>query len=174
VTLPPPVTTGTTIQTYTDQLGDVWVAKNGVSGGAWKRARDVLYARIYRNAGFSMTIGQAAFPFDTAQDDPYGMFVAPNLKVPIPGLYRYTFLVAYSPTAAGQWCQFISTLNGAQTAFGSLHSGYTNQLTIAVNDVQRCNANDTLGALYGCGTAFTTTTGRADASYGSLNYEGTG
>jgi len=48
--LPPPVTSGSGIQTFIDVNGEQWVAKVGVYGGVWKRARDVMHAIAYRNA----------------------------------------------------------------------------------------------------------------------------
>src|SRR5215469_12633795 len=41
--LPAPVTSGG-LQTFVDNVGDVWIAKPGVDGGTWNRPADVLHA----------------------------------------------------------------------------------------------------------------------------------
>jgi hypothetical protein len=107
IPLPAPLTSGTTIQSYTDPLGDVWVAKNGVNGGAWKRAQNVLHSVVYRNAAFNMATANTALSFDTVLRDPYGLWVSPFFTAPIPGLFRLMGQVAASATASGQWINVI-------------------------------------------------------------------
>jgi hypothetical protein len=102
--IPPPVTSGTTVQSYTDPTGEVWVALNGVSGGAWKRGRDALHAKWFRNAAMNLTNTLVAIPMDMAQQDAYAMWAAGNnaFLAPIPGLYVATLQVAVTATATGQ------------------------------------------------------------------------
>lgn len=106
--LPPPVTSGSTIQSFTDALGDVWVAKNGVAAngvsGGWARARDVLFCRVYRNAAYTLSAapnGQQC-PFDTALRDVYGMFTAPTITLPIAGLWHVGAVIELGSTAVNQ------------------------------------------------------------------------
>jgi hypothetical protein len=89
VPLPAPIISGTGIQSYTDPMGDVWVAANGVNAGAWKRARDVLNTRVYRAAAWSISGSGFTAVFDTAQNDPYGLHNLSNGQfiVPVPGWY---------------------------------------------------------------------------------------
>ena len=104
IPLPVPVTSGSTIQSYTDPLGDVWVAKNGVNSGNWSRARDVLFCRVYRNAPYTLSAspnGQQC-PFDTAMRDVYGMFTAPTITLPIAGLWHVGAVIELANTAANQ------------------------------------------------------------------------
>ena len=97
VPLPAPVTTGTTVQSFTDPTGEVWIAKNGVNGGAWSRARDVLRARMYRSAAYTSVASTATrIPYDTVTYDPYGMATVAAaagtqcFTIPVAGLYRLT------------------------------------------------------------------------------------
>lgn len=89
--LPNPVTTGTTIQAFTDAVaGEVWVAKNGVNSGTWRKAREVLHACVGRAAAFTATTA-ALFGWDTTINDAYGLFVGSptyGFVVPVAGLYH--------------------------------------------------------------------------------------
>jgi hypothetical protein len=111
VPLPAPVTSGSGTQTYTDPIGDVWVAANGVNGGAWKRARDVLFCEYYRSAAFAFTAGAwINFGYDTQVRDAYGMYIgsgagAGTFTPPIPGVWRMTQGIAGAATATGQYVQ---------------------------------------------------------------------
>jgi hypothetical protein len=143
--LPAPVTSGSGVQSFTDTLGDVWVAANGVYGGAWKRARDVVRARIWRTTNFT-PVGSAwtIFPFDTVTDDAYGLcttgasanFAAPvagrymvssayNIQIPASGTFRATLDVykGTTPVARGADNQITNgtTVNQfGPTAFGTV------------------------------------------------------
>jgi hypothetical protein len=122
--LPPPITTGTTIQTYTDQNGDVWVAKNGVNAGAWKRARDVLHGRVYRTAAWNVPTAWTSMPFDTTSRDPYTMWVPANngYTVPLGGIYRVTLLCSVVPTATAQAVAIQVQQNGQGQLESSAHA----------------------------------------------------
>ena len=115
--LPAPVTTGTTIQSFTDVMGEVWVAKNGVNGGAWARARAVLYCRCYRGAAYNTPAGNSTFVYDTAVDDVYGMFANPGIALPIPGSWMAGASIEIVPTTASDACAFY--LNFGPNSFGS-------------------------------------------------------
>ena len=103
--LPDPVAAGATLTSWTDADGEVWVAKGNVNAGAWRKARDVLNARIYRAAAFTMpTGGGTAIPFDTAARDSYGMFAAGSyaIQAPVAGHYRVSAQIGAVATATGQ------------------------------------------------------------------------
>jgi hypothetical protein len=104
--LPAPVTTGTTVQSYTDPMGEVWVAKNGVNAGAWRKARDVLHAYMNRAGAFTITTANQNVPYDTVGKDDYGMYSAASVGfvAPVAGWYRVGSGHAWNPTAAGHWC----------------------------------------------------------------------
>jgi hypothetical protein len=93
---------------FTDPTGDIWVAKAGVNGGNWRRARDVMHARYYRTAAFTLTASAwVNLTLDTLQYDDYGLYsTSTGLFTPmITGFWRLTFIVGATPTASGQWIQ---------------------------------------------------------------------
>lgn len=117
----PPVTTGTTVQSFTDAAGDVWVAKNGVNGGAWKKARDVLHASYHRSAAFTIPTGTAAILiFDTVENDDYTLLNTGNgiVTFPVAGLWSVDCTIAASPVAATTWIQNILTASAGVSVTG--------------------------------------------------------
>jgi hypothetical protein len=102
--LPAPVTSGAVIFGFVDVNGDVWVAKNGVNAGAWRRAGNVLVSVLGRAAAFGTTTTATALGFDNVINDPYGLGVgAPTVwTCPVAGLYRVHANIAATATAAGQ------------------------------------------------------------------------
>jgi hypothetical protein len=100
-TLPAAVTTGATIQSFTDSLGDVWVALNGVNGGNWRRARDVLHSAVYRNAAWTTSNANTPIAFDTVIKDDYGLWVSPSWTAPVAGWYDIYGQYEATPAAAG-------------------------------------------------------------------------
>jgi hypothetical protein len=105
--LPAPVTSGTTVQSFIDVLGDMWIAKNGVNSGNWYRARDVCRARIWRTNNFT-PVGSAwtIFPYDTVTDDAYGLCTTGTgayFAAPVAGRYMvsssYNIQIPASVTA---------------------------------------------------------------------------
>lgn len=119
--LPAPVTSGSGLQTWQDVWGDWWVAVNGVNNGAWRKARDVLHAVIYRNAAYTMPTANAGMPYDTVWRDPLGWAtglgtVNAGFMVPISGWYRVQATCNGNVNAAGQYIQgFI--YSGASQSF---------------------------------------------------------
>jgi hypothetical protein len=106
--LPPPVTTGTTIQSFIDLYNELWVAKNGVYGGAWKKARDVLRASVYRVAAIpAVPTTNTVFPADTVLHDAYGLWTGSPT-------YVFTTPAPLAP-ATNMWWRFAFhwTLAGA-------------------------------------------------------------
>jgi hypothetical protein len=98
--LPPPETTGTTVQSFTDVNGDIWIAKNGVNGGVYRRARDVLHCRVYRSAAWTPTASLQKLIWDTAVKNDYGIWTgAGNFSVPIGGWYGFNLNVAATASA---------------------------------------------------------------------------
>lgn len=141
---PPP----TGINSYTDPAGDVWVSKNG---SVWKKARDVVRAKLYRNAAWTLPNGgNVVTPFDTVLFDPltcsvFGASAAFNC--PIAGDYLCT---GVSGTGAGAVSGDIFSCsilrNGGfavyGTSVGAVPVGWGQGWT--VTGVVRCGASDTL------------------------------
>jgi hypothetical protein len=89
--LPPPVTTGG-IQSFLDLYRELWIAKPGVNGGNWRKARDVLHASVYRNAALVAPTANSVFPADTVIRDPYGIWV---------GSPTYAFVLPVAGSVSG-------------------------------------------------------------------------
>lgn len=170
IPLPAPVTSGTTVQSYTDPNGDVWVAKNGVYGGNWNRAREVLYGRVFRNAAYTFpTAAGTNFPWNAVTQDLYGMWSAPTFIVPIAGLWQYDAQICVAFTAAAQF-----------TGFQAI-SVRTNTYSSAAGNMY-CHLHDTYSMPAGTtvGTAAYTSVALAAAglnnvdNYFTIKYVGTG
>jgi hypothetical protein len=105
VPTPAPLTSGTTIQPYTDPTGEVWVAKNGVNGGNWFKARDVLRAQITRNAAYTTTANtNVIMPYDLVVQDTYGLATlgaAAAFNIPVAGWYRIQGQIHLQGSASG-------------------------------------------------------------------------
>lgn len=121
--LPAPLTSGSTVQSFTDSLGDLWVAKNGVYGGAYKRARDVLHCKIMRGSNVALTSGSnQGVAFDTipAGYDPYGMTALPGITVPVAGLYLVYCQLSVTTTATtGGLLYLLMTAAGVNIAWSN-------------------------------------------------------
>jgi hypothetical protein len=103
--LPAPTASATTV-TFTDVYGEQWVAKSSVASGAWRKARDVLHAVIYRNTTLAMPSGAGTFiAYDTVLRDTYGMFSSNGFSIPAAGWYRIQATCNSNTTAAGQYIQ---------------------------------------------------------------------
>lgn len=151
---PAPVTSGSGPQTFQDPLGDWWVAQNGVYGGQWRRARDVVISRVYRNAALTPS-GTALFPYDAVDRDPYGFYNTTSslFTVPVAGWYRIIcFFSTNVQITTGQFVAVYFYRNGAQAAAGPQMGFLTGQGNFpVVNGVclLYCNPGDTLGVWYG-------------------------
>jgi hypothetical protein len=176
VPLQPPLTSGTAIQSFVDPIGDWWVAKNGVNNGDWKRARDVLHAKVYRAAAFSTVASSAVVPMDTVDYDPYGMSASSGLVPPIPGIWMITSRMGWNNGTSTNWYSqsiFVggnSLLSGGQFT-GNASAWPTNTVSThgvfiaastAVQLYQNSNAAGTAVSV-GIGNTFLT-----------INYLGTG
>lgn len=141
---PTPVTSGTTVQSYTDPTGEVWVALNGVNGGQWKKARDVLHARWYKAAAQNTISGAIAVSLDTVTRDPYGLYsVANNFFVPpVPGLYLFSGQVTVNAGAAGQAYSTRLYVNGNYQAIVQLTSQVAGSLTLPASLTWYMNVTD--------------------------------
>jgi len=145
---------------FDDPSGERWVAKGGVAGGVWRRAKDALSCKVYRNAAFTAPTGGARFPYDTAvpSRDAYGMF-DPTGRVlcPCPGNYhvRARWLLAFG--AVGQFLNFNLTMGGdAQTFvkdYNSVSSGMAGWFGVEVSGYMRVTVGGATDAISTWGNA---------------------
>jgi hypothetical protein len=148
--LPAPITSGSGINSYTDVLGEVWVAKNGVNGGNWKRARDALHARWYRTAALTSTTTVQNMPYDTTHYDAYGLVSNAagysQFAAPVSGMYGIYVQLGASPTAAAQYISLRAYAFSNGTAYfwglGQAVSGSTTAITPNIYCVMPVNAGD--------------------------------
>jgi hypothetical protein len=174
--LPAPVTTGTTIQSFTDVWGEVWVALNGVRGGTWSKARDALHCKIYRIAAWTSSSSATILGLDTVMYDTYGMKAADNTGIflPVAGMYRFSFSAAVTSTGAGQWISITALVNASAAGYSNNQSGQTasNTLQTLGSDLARANAGDELKLQVATLAAYTGITGQMINL--SASYVGTG
>jgi|SRR5215469_9521 len=186
-TLPAPLTSGSGTQSFTDSLGDVWVAANGVYSGAWKRARDALHARWYRSAAWQVT-GSIGSPFcDTRQFDAYSMYGGSSTglyTVPVAGLYLiYAGYTIAAPAATGYFTNQMIRYGGpaltggtriVQTQVGVATTGTGTYIYSQVT--WPCNAGDQFwqeAYSTSAGLPYTGSTG-GNLTYFCIDYLGTG
>ena len=171
-----PPYTGGGIGTYTDPAGEVWVAKVGVNGGAWRKARDVLHARWYRAAAWSTATG-AGVPivFDTADFDAYGLWVSGSsgFVAPVAGVYRAGGALTAPFAAAGQYVQLTLVQGAAQIAQNTLYGAGAVNGNAAVSDIVRAAAGDVLSVQARTTAVQAGLTGRG-LTYFNVDYVGTG
>lgn len=121
--LPAPYTGAGFSPPFTDVEGEVWVAKAGVNGGAWAKAREALHAGVGRAAAFNITTTVTLFGWDTTLRDTYGLFVGNptyGFVVPVAGWYRLEV----------DWSGAVSTLGGyLGTRIYDLSGGTNNMIT---------------------------------------------
>jgi hypothetical protein len=168
--LPGPITSGSGIQTFTDALGDVWVAANGVNAGAWRRARDVLSCYIYRNTALSVA-ALTNIAYDTIQRDPYGMWNVANanlITAPVTGLYHITSVVNITASASAQWVEtrivasatsVADVRSQSSVAVGlGVHASVVIYLTAGQTAIGQVATNTSLPIIPGIGETFCTCT----------------
>ena len=108
LTKPPPLAPGAPFQSYTDPFQTVWVAQGGVAAGIWRRATDVLYARVFRNAAYTFpAVNPVNVPFNAISQDEYGLWnqAGANFITPLPGMWAIDAPLCVAFTAVGQYIQ---------------------------------------------------------------------
>ena len=174
--LPGAISSGSGIQTFTDVLGDVWVAANGVSNGIWKRASNAIHSRVYRNAAWTAATSMATVVFDTATKDDYGSWNLTNgtFAVPVGGLYHFATMVSVSSQAAQTWFAIAVTRGGS--TISQVNDSRASQgswlFPTQLEDTALLSAGDQIGVSFQSSTALGGRTGTA--TYIAMDYVGTG
>jgi hypothetical protein len=175
--LPPPVTTDT-IQTFTDADGEVWIAKASVYGGAWKRARDVVHAEVYRAAAWTVTDVIGPVTFDAVERDVLGLYDVGQqcFVVPVPGWYLIAASILANPVGTTQWATVGFHRNGVSVKVAqSSHTapGPNNWPRPLVAGTVWCASGDRLVVVVQGSALMAGISGR-DTSYAEVSYLGTG
>lgn len=157
---------------YTDPTGEVWVAKGGVNGGAWKKARDVLHCSYYRNTAWTTGTSSTAFitansgGFDTVVSDPYTIYTqAAGITIPVAGLWHFDIALGIATATANAWLavSLRDALGNFVWAQNTIGSGTTATGLIAnvsfsrpclVNDVYRPYQSASAAIAGGTGVGF--------------------
>ena len=142
VPLPAALGAAAPLTSFTAPDGEVWVAKGGVNGGQWRKARDVLRVKACRQAAYNLGTAAVAMPWDLSIYDDYGLRSGSNFTAPIAGWWRMHTQVGAAATASGQY-------QAGTIVFGSSTAVRTNQYMFAATNfymhmsgIFRCNAGD--------------------------------
>jgi hypothetical protein len=176
---PPAATTSATIQTYTDASGEVWVAKAGVKGGQYRKARDVLYSRLALSAAAPVGTPLVTLPWDTTRDDLYGLGTlgaSAHWTIPAAGLYLFTGKATVLMTAPQQYAGTQIRLNGIGLDWATPTVVVPQQINIHVpwTTVVRCNAGDSLDIQLQGSVAGLSLTGGTTHNWAQVEYLGSG
>jgi hypothetical protein len=176
--LPAPLAAGVATTSFQDDLGDYWIANGNVAAGVWKRCRDVLYLRVYRNAAYTLAAAQTAIPWDTVATDNYGMWSSANstrFTPPVPGLWLLQTHIQVAGVAVGGWIQSYPLKNNAQASGSNItqagSAGSTLILTYSEPITTAAGDYITVGTWMNSGLAAAV---GANGVYATFTYLGTG
>lgn len=165
--VPPP----TGFNSYTDPSGMVWVSR---TGSAWKRARDALHARVWRNAAFTIPTANTVLPYDVIERDIYGMYSTPNWVMPVTGVWGISGIIR-TVLPSNQTLYIMVYRNGTPAASGVIHgTGGANWAAATISTSLYCNAGDTLGIWVSAAYAAQAAALGTSDCYSTLDYLGTG
>jgi len=159
VPTPPPVTSGTTIQTFQDPTGDMWVAKNGVANGQWFRARDVLKCYAWPTANTTITPANTfvvvSLPNPGALNDPFGMVANNQITLPFSGAWWRVNALLCSPvsTTGARMLASVFRNGGESFRIGDIWFLANQTVALAGGAVVRWNAGDYLELRVNCSIA---------------------
>lgn len=172
-----PLGAGAPLTSYTDSAGEVWIARGGVNGGVFRKARDVLHSRGFRAAALSLPAGTLNIGIDGVSPgrDPYGLLNTSTgvFTVPVAGFYLTVSRLNVVSPSAGQWVGHYISINGASSILAFIAPGMAVQQGWSLPYVVRCAAGDTLGMSYN-GNAVQTLQNGDTSTWMEVHYMGSG
>jgi hypothetical protein len=177
--VPAPLLPGALFQSFTDCTGDVWIAKGDVAGGAWRRARDVLYCTSSRSGAFSVSTTATNLGFEATLNDEYAIRATASpyqiFTMPIAGLYRLRAQISVNTTAGGQSLTCGVKIGAAVLTNMQNQGGGNGRLDVAAEFLSPLNAGDQVAFVVSSNPALT---GNASAmgvspTWASVEYVGT-
>lgn len=174
--VPAPVGAASPLVSVTDNTGEVWIAKGGYNGGAYVRARDAVYAKVYRNATYSSVANVVTvFPFDVTLDDSLTLWTLGTgaaFRAPITGLYDVSWNLHFNTNGTSRnYTQLLA--NGAQTCLGTDGTFPSSWTSFGGHATVRMPGNTTIQVQYNTVSALGTGIGQLD-SWCTIKYAGTG
>jgi hypothetical protein len=173
-----PLPPGGGIASFVDSSGEAWVAKEGVQGGKWMRARDAVHCRWARVSPFDTSIA-GAFAFDSAIDDPLGLYSKDGVYfvAPVAGLYRVSGKLCCLAGGATWWYTMSALCNGYAVGEGTAAYGAAAGLSMhpMLDITYRVAAGDMLAISHAANATMTGYTGPGwSQCFGQWDYIGSG
>jgi hypothetical protein len=176
---PAPLTVGN--GSWQDGNGDWWISANGVNGGAYKRATDVLHARWYRNAALSLAINTLTnVVLDGKTQDDYALYVNSAAAgtwawMPqVPGWHQFIYQLSVACTASGQLINARMYKNGVQVGHSFAWSTGANANTVTCIFSSNCVVGDYITVTAYLYAALALNVGNTANTWSECHYLGTG
>lgn len=170
---PPQAPPATGFNSFTDTSFMVWSSYNG---SAWRRAFQVMHARVYRTAALTTPTSFAKLAFDTVDEDVYGMFSMANNQFVAPLIGWYALRGTYQATGSNMMITIAAYKNGVLHSFGNsaLTSGSQTSGASSVAATIHCSTvGDTISVWIDNSIGAPVTVGRGTC-YATLDYMGSG
>jgi hypothetical protein len=178
--LPSP-STSATVEVFVDYTGEVWVARVDIAAGAWKRARDVMHCRVYRNNPFDIPTTVTLLPWDFGVDDVYGICGATGeFFPPVAGMWRIDGSLSWASQANQDCVNWRITHNAANAALvrttSYVQATQTTQTDSQVGTLLRVATGDVISFSVQliAGTGTRVVTAGSYMTWATLSYLGTG
>ena len=151
----------------------VWCSYNG---SAWRRGFQVLHTRVYRNTALNTPTTQSKLPYDTVDEDTFGMWNMANNQFVVPIFGWYSLKATYvAATGNNGWVTCSAYKNGTlhSQGGGTQTSQATNSYAVLGATIHCTAAGDTVAVYFNSNVASAVATGSATC-YCTMDYMGSG